>query len=390
MRVFDIVEYPNEMSDELCHRFPEAGDGRVHTGTLLIVRDRQVAVVSLNGKLLDVFGSGRHKIAADNLPLYIKSFGELFDKKASFPADIFFISISEILDIKWGTSSPIIVGNLRSGATYLDAWGKFSFFISSPQKFASKFAGVLSKYNITGEIITRLRVITLSALQEELSEFTSKGDGNLLDAISHLKDTSAKTLTRFHDEFEALGISPTHYLIEGLRPKEISEEKLPTSIPMQKSSSDLPNIQNKPPIPIRTNSGILRVFLCHSSSDKPYVQKLYQRLKSDNFDPWLDEENLLPGQDWKLEIPKAVRKADIVIVCLSRNSVTKAGYVQKEIKDALDIADEQPEGTIFLIPLKLEECEVPDRLSRWQWVNYFDENGYKRLLNTLHTRAGTG
>jgi hypothetical protein len=53
----------------------------------------------------------------------------------------------------------------------------------------------------------------------------------------------------------------------------------------------------------------------------------------------------------------------------------------------LDVADEQPEGAIFLIPLRLEECQVPDRLSQWQWVNYFDERGYERLLQALRKRA---
>jgi formylglycine-generating enzyme required for sulfatase activity len=131
----------------------------------------------------------------------------------------------------------------------------------------------------------------------------------------------------------------------------------------------------------------LRVFLCHSSADKPAVRELYQRLKADDFEPWLDEEDLLPGQDWQREIPKAVRESDVVIVCLSRGSVNRAGYIQKEIKFALDVADEQPEGAIFIIPVKLEDCKVPDRLNRWQWVNQFDPNGYKKLLRALQFRA---
>ena len=132
----------------------------------------------------------------------------------------------------------------------------------------------------------------------------------------------------------------------------------------------------------------LKVFLCHASSDKTNVRKLYKDLSNlDYVDPWLDEEKLLPGEDWRREIPKAIRTSDVVIVCLSRSSITKSGYVQTEIKFALDIADEQPEGTIFLIPLKFEECEVPERLSRWQWVNYFDESGYKRLCAALIKRA---
>lgn len=132
----------------------------------------------------------------------------------------------------------------------------------------------------------------------------------------------------------------------------------------------------------------LRVFLCHSSGDKKAVRELYSRLRSDGIDPWLDEENLLPGQDWQFEIQKAVRASDIVLACLSQSAINKTGYIQKELKYALDVADEQPEGTIFLIPVRLEECEIPERLRRWQWVNYFDENGYDRLMLALTVRAG--
>jgi hypothetical protein len=129
------------------------------------------------------------------------------------------------------------------------------------------------------------------------------------------------------------------------------------------------------------------IFLCHSSADKPAVRRLYKRLRELGFDPWLDEENLLPGQDWSYEITKAVGASDVVVVCLSQAAVTKAGYLHKEIKEALDVADRQPDGTIFLIPVKFEECTVPARLNRWQWVNLFEESGDAKLTRALHERA---
>jgi hypothetical protein len=108
----------------------------------------------------------------------------------------------------------------------------------------------------------------------------------------------------------------------------------------------------------------LRVFLCHASQDKPIVRELYQRLLAENWiDPWLDKEKLLPGQDWELEIEKSVETADVVIVCLSKISIKKEGYFQKEIKKILDVADEKPEGTIFVVPLRLDDCQVPRRLA---------------------------
>ncbi len=135
----------------------------------------------------------------------------------------------------------------------------------------------------------------------------------------------------------------------------------------------------------------LSVFLCHSSHDKPIVRELYLRLLGESWlDPWLDEEKLLPGQDWDLEIEKAVEKAHAVIVCLSKNSVTKEGYIQRELKFALDIALEKPEGTIFIIPLRLDDCELPRRLRSWQYVDYFPQDhrkrAYQRLTQSLHAR----
>jgi len=131
----------------------------------------------------------------------------------------------------------------------------------------------------------------------------------------------------------------------------------------------------------------LQVFICHSSSDKPKAYSLYQRLRQDGFDPWLDAEDLIPGQEWQIEIPKAVENSQVVLVCLSSSAITTEGYVQREIKFALDVADEKPEGMIYLIPVKLEPCEVPVRLSRWEWVDLFEEGGYERLLKALRLRA---
>ncbi|HEX2996137.1 MAG TPA: SUMF1/EgtB/PvdO family nonheme iron enzyme [Anaerolineales bacterium] len=144
-------------------------------------------------------------------------------------------------------------------------------------------------------------------------------------------------------------------------------------------------------LPLMMQNRKLNVFLCHSKDDKPKVRELCRRLLDDGFEVWLDEEKLLPGQDWDLEIRKAVRAADVVLVCLSNGSVTKAGYVQKEIRLALDVADEQPEGATFIIPARLEECTAPSRLSQWQWVDLFTDSGYERLKKALaHQAEKTG
>ena len=130
----------------------------------------------------------------------------------------------------------------------------------------------------------------------------------------------------------------------------------------------------------------LKVFLCHAHSDKDAVKALYTHLANDGVDAWLDKEKLLPGQDWELEIRKAVREADVVVVCLSKQ-FNQAGFRQKEVRLALDTAMEKPEGEIFIIPARLEECDNLESLRKWHWVDLFEEDGYKMLLRALRRRA---
>jgi formylglycine-generating enzyme required for sulfatase activity len=130
----------------------------------------------------------------------------------------------------------------------------------------------------------------------------------------------------------------------------------------------------------------LKVFLCHTHSDKDAVKALYARLKREGVDVWLDKEKLLPGVDWELEIRKAVREADVVVVCLSKQ-FNQAGFRQKEVRIALDAAMEKPEGEIFIIPARLEECDTLESLRKWHWVDLFESDGYQRLIRALRIRA---
>lgn len=132
----------------------------------------------------------------------------------------------------------------------------------------------------------------------------------------------------------------------------------------------------------------LQVFLCHASQDKPRVRELYRRLSNEPWiDPWLDEEKLLPGQDWDLEIQQAIRAADIIVICLSKESVSKEGYVQREFKRALSYAEEKPEGTIYIVPLRFDDCTPPRKFQQWQWLDYSAADSWEKLFQSLRLRA---
>ena len=222
-----------------------------------------------------------------------------------------------------------------------------------------------------------------------------------LDAIAD-EETSKNTSMSFEIESEnqealliKLDVERPDTDSQGISSSILEKTRLLGGVPHDISSSidhqieaiDKPSLRNSGDQTLAEYRRPLRVFLCHSSDDKPVVRRLYSRLVSDEIAAWLDEERILPGQDWKKAISKALQASDVIIVCLSQSSVTKSGYLQKEIMSALELAEEQPEDTIFIIPLKLEECWVPERLSRWHWVNLFAEDGYERLRRALQARA---
>ncbi len=132
-----------------------------------------------------------------------------------------------------------------------------------------------------------------------------------------------------------------------------------------------------------------RIFLCHASDDKARVKKLYHQLKDAGYHPWLDKEDLLPGQSWWAEIKRIISDPyNLVVICLSCNSVTKRGTVQREIKRALDVLEEMPEDTIYLIPARLERCEVPERLAKLHWVDLFEPDGFEKLRQAIDFELG--
>ena len=134
----------------------------------------------------------------------------------------------------------------------------------------------------------------------------------------------------------------------------------------------------------------LRVFLSYASQDRPAVRELYHRLKAEGWiDPWLDVENLTFGQYWTTVIEEALDAADVVIIFLSKNSVQKEGFIQRELNYAWELSLEKPRNVIFIIPFRLDDCEVPRHLRSRQWGDYFGEKKegtYQTLLRSLQER----
>ena len=224
-RIFDVIEYPNEMKDELIHRFPERGSGDFRIGSQVIVRESQTAVFFRDGKALDTFGPGRHTITTANVPLLTKLIGKAFGNRTPFTAEVYFVSRREFADRKWGTPQPIIVKNpnMGLGIALLQAFGTYGYEISEPQQFVTQLVGAQGTFR-TGDIEDRLRSVLLSNLTDLLGETAAKHD--VTELIGLVSELGAGVRAKSSEHFSSLGVSLKTFLISNLRPSSKSIDEL--------------------------------------------------------------------------------------------------------------------------------------------------------------------
>ncbi len=224
-RIIDLIEYPNEMRDEIVHRFPEVGQGSYRIGSQLVVRESQTAVFFRDGNALDVFGPGRHTITTYNIPLLVDLIGKLFNERTPFPAEVYFVSMREFADRKWGTPQPIIVRNpnMGLGVALLQGFGTYSFQVKDPQQLVTQLVGQQGVYR-TADIETRLRSMLLSKLQDLLGETAAKH--SVPELIGLTEELGAGVRAKAQDDFLALGLTLKAFYIENLKPSTKSAEEL--------------------------------------------------------------------------------------------------------------------------------------------------------------------
>ncbi|MBL7164466.1 MAG: SPFH domain-containing protein [Anaerolineales bacterium] len=224
-RIFDVIEYADEMHDRIVQRFPEKGSGDYRIGSQVIVRESQSAVFFRDGQALDVFGPGRHTIATANIPRVIDFVGKAFGDRTPFTAEVYFVSMREFVDKKWGTPQPIIVRNpgMGLGVALLQGFGTYSFQVSDPQQFVTQIVGSLGSYR-TSEIEDRLRGVLLSDLTDLLGE--TAAEHSVVDLIGLVNEMSAGVRAKAQDHFASLGLTLKSFIIANIKPSEKSAEEL--------------------------------------------------------------------------------------------------------------------------------------------------------------------
>jgi membrane protease subunit (stomatin/prohibitin family) len=214
-RVFDIVEFMDESGSEMVHRVPERGSGDFRIGSQVIVRESQAAVFFRDGHALDTFGPGRHTITTANIPLLTNLIGKAFSGETPFKAEVYFVSLREFTDLKWGTPTPITIKDSELGMARVQARGAYGVQIVDPQVFVNKIVGTQGLYR-TANIKDFFRSMIITKLADLVGEMGK----SVLEIAAKTEEMVAAIRAKAAEEFAARGVTLTSVYAEYIGPTE--------------------------------------------------------------------------------------------------------------------------------------------------------------------------
>lgn len=214
-RIFDVIEYVDEGRQEIVNRVPERGSGDFRIGSQLIVRESQAAVFYRDGKALDTFGPGRHTLTTANVPYLVDLIGKAFSSQTPFKAEVYFVTLRELTDMKWGTPNPITIPDPILGMARVTSYGTYAMQVADPQLFVAKIVGTQGLFN-TRDIEGFFRSIILTKMTDLIGEMKK----SVIQMAAFVEELAAGVRAKAAEEFASRGVTLTSFYIESIAPTE--------------------------------------------------------------------------------------------------------------------------------------------------------------------------
>jgi membrane protease subunit (stomatin/prohibitin family) len=213
--VIDLIQHPDEYAGEIVHREPQSGSGEFRLGSQVVVREGQVAIFVRDGKALDQFGPGRHTISTNNIPFLTGLIGSISGGTSIFTAEVYFVSMREFTDLKWGTPQPVAYRDADLGMVRLRAFGSYSMRVDDPRLFVGQVVGARTGLS-TGAIDEFLKGIIVS----EFNDLLGDAKTSLLDLGGLTKELADSMQAALADDFKRLGLQISTFQIGAITPPE--------------------------------------------------------------------------------------------------------------------------------------------------------------------------
>jgi membrane protease subunit (stomatin/prohibitin family) len=225
MALLDFVEYLDPTGNVLAARVPPEGSGELRFGSQCVVREGQLAFFARDGRFLDMLIPGRHTLTTANIPLLVDFIKLPFGNKSPFRADVYYVSLQQHTDLKWGTPQPIPMRDSQFGMVRLRAFGTYIAQVAEPRKLLTGVVGTRGRFTVQ-DLEEQLRSSIIARVADVIGERMRERKLSVLDLATEYDELSDMAHEALKKDFAGLGMELTRFYINTISVPEELERRL--------------------------------------------------------------------------------------------------------------------------------------------------------------------
>ncbi|QUC68028.1 SPFH domain-containing protein [Aristaeella hokkaidonensis] len=217
-QLIDVIEWSDNSSKTMVHKYDMNGK-EIMMGAQLTVRESQVAIFVNEGELADVFEPGRYELQTSNMPILTALKSWKYGFNSPFKSDVYFVNTKQFLDMKWGTSNPVMMRDAEFGMIRVRAFGIYSFRVSDAAKFLKEVFGTAALFTVEG-VEGQIKRTLVSGLSDAIAESKIPA----LDLAANYEELSAYAMQAINPKLAELGLTLCSFVIENISlPEEVEK-----------------------------------------------------------------------------------------------------------------------------------------------------------------------
>ena len=217
-QLIDVIEWSDNSGKTMVHKYDMNGK-EIMMGAQLTVRESQVAIFVNEGELADVFEPGRYELKTSNMPVLTALKSWKYGFNSPFKSDVYFVNTKQFLDMKWGTSNPVMMRDAEFGMIRLRAFGIYSFKVADPVAFLKEVFGTAELFTVDG-VEGQIKRTLVSGLSDAIAESKIPA----LDLAANYDELASYALKAINPKIAPLGLTLCSFVIENISlPEEVEK-----------------------------------------------------------------------------------------------------------------------------------------------------------------------
>jgi len=216
-QMLKVIEWEDNSKDTIVYRYPLTDRDEIMTSSTLVVRESQCAIFMHKGKIADVFEPGTYTLSTENIPFLTKLLSLPTGFESKIKAEVYFVNTKQFMGQKWGTQNPIMIRDAEYGNVRIRGFGVFSFKVSDPKVFMREVFGTNAVYT-TSDVADAIKPMLIQTVTDKIAESKISA----LDLAANYKEFSKTISEACVNDFQAMGLSITKFVIENISlPEEV-------------------------------------------------------------------------------------------------------------------------------------------------------------------------